>query len=109
MPVSFSNPFLQFNLCLYIVFCSYNLHSKHFCASSSRKLGQEQKRGMTGKEEGREGNTFLQTPGRVKRSDCSRSAKLIAGRVNCSGQIISLQCFDKVSDEIKSHKVPNLT
>ena len=36
---------------------------------------------------------------------CSRSANLIAGRVNCSGQIIPLQCFDKVSDEIKTHKV----
>ena len=64
---------------------------------------------MTGEEEGREGNAFPQTPGRVKRSDCSHSAKFIADKVNCSGQIISLRCFDKVSDEIKSHKVPNLT
>ena len=47
--------------------------------------------------------------GLVKRSDCRRSARLIASRVNCSGQIISLRCFDKVSDEIKPHKVPNLT
>ena len=29
--------------------------------------------------------------------------KLIAGGVNCSGQIISLRRFDKVSDEIKPH------
>ena len=35
--------------------------------------------------------------------ESSRSAKLIAGGVNCSGQIISLRRFDKVSDEIKPH------
>ena len=34
---------------------------------------------------------------------------LIAGEVNCSGQIISLRQFDKVSDEIKPYKVQNLT
>ena len=41
--------------------------------------------------------------------ESSRSAKLIAGGVNCSGQIISLRRFDKVSDEIKPHNVQNLT
>ena len=40
----------------------------------------------------------------LERSDCSRSAKLVDGRVNCSVQIISLQRFDKVSDEIKPHR-----
>ena len=39
----------------------------------------------------------------------SRSVKLIAGGVNCSGQIISLRQFDKVSDEIKPYDVQNLT
>ena len=34
----------------------------------------------------------------------SRSAKLIASGVNCSGQIIfDVSTFDKVSDEIKPH------
>ena len=33
--------------------------------------------------------------------ESSHSAKLIAGGVNCSGYIISLRRFDKVSDEIK--------
>ena len=41
--------------------------------------------------------------------ESSCSAKLIAGGVNCSGQIISLRRFDKVSDEIKPHNVQNLT
>ena len=41
--------------------------------------------------------------------ESSRSAKLIAGGVNCSGQIISLRRFDKVLDEIKPHNVQNLT
>ena len=40
--------------------------------------------------------------------DSIRSAKLIAGRVNCSRQIISLRCFGKVLDEIKPHNVPHL-
>ena len=40
--------------------------------------------------------------------DSIRSAKLIAGRVNCSRQIISLWCFGKVLDEIKPHNVPHL-
>ena len=39
--------------------------------------------------------------------ESSCSAKLIAGGVNCSGQIISLRRFDKVSDEIKPHNVKN--
>ena len=39
--------------------------------------------------------------------ESSRSAKLIAGRVNCSRQIISLRCFGKVLDEIKPHNVPH--
>ena len=37
--------------------------------------------------------------------ESSCSAKLIASRVNCSRQIISLRRFDKVSDEIKPHNV----
>ena len=41
--------------------------------------------------------------------ESSCSAKLIAGGVNCSGQIISLRRFDKVSDEIKPHNVKILT
>ena len=41
--------------------------------------------------------------------ESSRSAKLIVGGVNCSGQIISLRRFDKKSDEIKPHNVQNLT
>ena len=41
--------------------------------------------------------------------ESSRSAKLIASGVNCSGQIISLRRFDKKSDEIKPHNVQNLT
>ena len=41
--------------------------------------------------------------------ESSCSAKLIAGGVNCSGQIISLRRFDKVSDEIKPHNVQILT
>ena len=41
--------------------------------------------------------------------ESSRSAKLIAGGVNCSGQITSLRQFDKVSDEIKPYNVQNLT
>ena len=40
--------------------------------------------------------------------ESSRSAKLIAGRVNCSRQIISLWCFGKVLDEIKPHNIPHL-
>ena len=40
--------------------------------------------------------------------ESSRSAKLIAGRVNCSGQIISLRCFGKVLDEIKPRNIPHL-
>ena len=38
-------------------------------------------------------------------TESSGSAKLIAGRVNCSGQIISLRRFARVSDEIKPHNV----
>ena len=41
--------------------------------------------------------------------ESSCSAKLIAGGVNCSGQIIPLRRFDKVSDEIKPHNDQNLT
>ena len=40
--------------------------------------------------------------------ESSRSAELIAGRVNCCGQVISLQCFGKVLDEMKPHNVPHL-
>ena len=36
--------------------------------------------------------------------ESSRSAKLIAGGVNCSEQIISLRRFDKVSDQIKQQR-----
>ena len=36
-----------------------SLRSKRFRASSSRKLGRQQKRGMTGEGEGREGNACL--------------------------------------------------
>ena len=40
-----------------------SLRSKRFRASSSRKLGREQKnKGMTGEEEGKEGNACRQTP-----------------------------------------------
>ena len=39
-----------------------SLRSKRFRASSSRTLGREQKKGMTGEGEGREGNACPQTP-----------------------------------------------
>ena len=39
-----------------------SLRSKHFRASSARKLGREQKKGMTGEGEGREGNACPQNP-----------------------------------------------
>ena len=39
----------------------------------------------------------------------SRSAKLMADRVNCSGQIISLRRFDKVSVEKKPQNFQNFT
>ena len=39
-----------------------SLRSKRFRASSSRTLGRERKKGMTGEGEGREGNACPQTP-----------------------------------------------
>ena len=39
-----------------------SLRGKRFRASSSRNLGRERKKGMTGEEEGREGNACPQTP-----------------------------------------------
>ena len=39
-----------------------SLSGKRFRASSSRKLGREQKKGMMGEEEGREGNACPETP-----------------------------------------------
>ena len=39
-----------------------SLRSKRFRASSSRKLGREQKKGMTGEGEGGEGNACPKTP-----------------------------------------------
>ena len=39
-----------------------SLRGKRFRASSSRKLGRGQKKGMTGEEEGREGNWLARKP-----------------------------------------------
>ena len=39
-----------------------SLRGKRFRASSSRKLGREQKKGMTGEGEGGEGNACPKTP-----------------------------------------------
>ena len=52
-----------------VSFCDLNFHffgptlrSKRFRPSSSRKLGREQKRGMKGEGEGREGNAVSSSP-----------------------------------------------
>ena len=41
---------------------NHSLRSKRFCVSSLRKLGREQKKGMTGEGEGKVGNACPQTP-----------------------------------------------
>ena len=56
-------------------FCS--LHSKRFRASSSRKLGREQKKGMRGEGEGSERRRLPANPTILKNCVCPRTQLLI--------------------------------